>query len=81
MSACIKSLSLVYISNIIRSIASLVVVAGVSVKDKEFSFENDFLHIVHSYAMEATQRDYLYAGTHSSCAQLACFKRVHPSQS
>ena len=65
MTACLESLSLVDINNIMRSVPSLVVVAGVSVKDGEFSAKIDFFYFLHSYAMEVTQRDHLFAVTHS----------------
>lgn len=65
MVACLESMSLANDSNILRSVPSLVVMAGVSVKDEEFSAKIDFFHSLHSHAMEATQRDHLLAVTHS----------------
>jgi hypothetical protein len=77
MTACLESLSPVDISNIMRSVLSLVVMVGVSVKDEEFSAHIDFFHSMHSYAMETTQRDHLFAVMHRPYGQLACLKMVH----
>ena len=52
MVTCLESLSLANISNIIRSVASLVLEAGDGDKDGEFLPKTQFLHFLHSYAME-----------------------------
>jgi len=52
MVACLESLSLANCSNIITSIASLVLAASEGDKDGEFSGKNEFLPFLHSHAME-----------------------------
>jgi hypothetical protein len=68
MTACLESLPLTDIINIMRSAPSMVVMADVSVKDEEFSAKIDFFHSLHSYAMEATHMNHLFVVTHSPCA-------------
>ena len=68
MAACLESLSLASISNIIRSVASLIHEASESDKDGEFLAKNHFLHFMHSYSKEAAQWTYLVAVMDSPCA-------------
>jgi hypothetical protein len=66
--ACLESLSLVNISHIVRSIASLVLEASESDKDGEFSEKTKLLPFQHSYAMEDAHWDVLIAVIDSPCA-------------
>ena len=59
MIACRKSLSLVNVSHLVRSVASLVLEASEGDKDGEFSGKTKLLSFHHSCAMEDAQWAYL----------------------
>jgi hypothetical protein len=68
MIACLESLSLANVSNIIRSVASVLLEASEGDKEEEFSAKNLFWHFLHSHAMQAAHRAYLFADVDSLCA-------------
>ena len=74
MAACLESLSLANVSNALRSVASLVLEGREDDKDGEFSAKVQFLHFLHSCAMEAAHWAYPFAGMNTPCVQLACLR-------
>jgi len=62
-----------------RTTATLILDAGESDKDGEFSTKIHVFHFLRSHAMEAAHWAYLFTVTDSPCAELACLKRAHPS--
>jgi hypothetical protein len=70
MVACLESLFFANCSNIIRSVASLVLEASESDKDGEISTKIEIFPFRHSYATAVTHLAYLFAVMDSPCAQL-----------
>ena len=81
MVACLASLSLALCSNIIRSVASLILEASECDKDEEFSGKIEILHFLHSYAMEAAHWAHQIADIDCPWVQLVRLKRPSPALS
>lgn len=81
MVACLESLYSANVSDIIQQAASLIPELCESNKDGEFLAKITFSHFQHSYTMETTQRDHVFAVMNRTSGQLACLKRIHLSLS
>ncbi len=68
MAACLESVFLIVVSDIIERAASLVLEASKRDKVGEFSTKTTHFHFRHSYAMEAVRWTYLVAVMDSPCA-------------
>jgi hypothetical protein len=74
VTAGLMSLSLVNVSNVIRSAAPLVVEGSDGDEEGEFSSKIDFSDFLHSYAMEAAHWAYLFDVMNSPYVYLACLR-------
>jgi len=81
MVAGLESLSLANVSNIMRSVASLVLEVGEGDKDGEFWAKIKNFTFRPSGAMEPAHWASLFAVINSPCTQLACLRRASPALS